>query len=146
MAYTDTKTEEVIYGLSPGTGGVLSGTGDIAWFASLNVAFRVRRVGVLVVTALTVTSSILSLDYQPTAGSAVGRVTAWAGTMTMTTVLGIQGAVFITPELNLELAPGSRLVVNQTQASTAGAGMITIFGDYRWETVTNFPRVTQLAA
>jgi hypothetical protein len=145
VAYTDGKNEEPIYGATS-AGGVLSGTGDIAWWGSLNQAFRLRRVGVLITTGLTVTSSILSLDMQPTAGSAVGRVTAWAGTMTITTAIGVQGAVLVTPELNLELTPGARLIINQTQASTAGACMISVYGDYRWETTANFSRITQLAA
>lgn len=146
MAYTDTKVEEVIYPQGGTSGGVLTGTGDIAYFPAMTQAFRLRRVAVLVVVALTVTSSILSLDLQPTAGSATGRITAWAGTMTMTTTLGVQGAVFCTPELNLEITPGARLVLAQTQASTAGQAMVTVYGDYRWETITNWARVTQLAA
>ena len=145
MAYTDTKDEKVIYG-STTAGGVFSGTGDIAWLPVGLVAFRIRRIAVMISTALTVTSSIISFDLQPTAGSAAGRVTAWAGTLTITTAAGLQGKGFVTPELNLELVPGARLVVNQTQASTAGAGSIIVYGDYRWDTVANFAALTQLAA
>jgi hypothetical protein len=127
-------------------GGVFTGTGDIAWLPAGLVAFRVRRVAILISTALTVTSSIFSLDMQPVAGSAAGRVTAWAGTLTITTTAGLQGKGFVTPELNLELVPGARLILNQTQASTAGAGACIVYGDYRWDTVANFAALTQLAA
>jgi len=146
MAYTDTKSEEIIYGATTGVGGVFTGTGDIAWFAPGAVAFRLRRITVLFNVALTVTSSIFSFDYQPTAGSATGRVTAWAGTLTATTALGGQGKGVITPELNVELVPGSRLVVNQTQGSTAGSGVIAVYGEYRWETVANLTNLAQLSA
>lgn len=146
MAYTDTKFEEVIYPQGGTSGGVLTGTGDIAYFPSITQAFRLRRVSVLVVVAITVTSAIISLDYQPTAGSATGRITAWGGTLTITSAAGLQGNVFTTPELNLEISPGGRLVLNQTQAATAGQAMIAVYGDYRWDTVTNFSRITQLAS
>jgi hypothetical protein len=146
VAYTDTKDEKIIFPAAASAGGVFTGTGDIAWLPVGLVAFRIRRIAVLVTTALTVTSSIFSFDMQPTAGSAAGRVTAWAGTLTITTAAGLQGKGFVTPELNLELVPGARLVVNQTQASTAGQGSIIVYGDYRWDTVANFAALTQLAA
>lgn len=145
MAYTDTKDEKVIYGATS-AGGVFTGTGDIAWLPVGLVAFRVRRIAILITTALTVTSGIFSFDMQPTAGSASGRVTAWAGTLTITTALGLQGKGFVTPELNLELVPGARLILNQTQACTAGAGSCIVYGDYRWDTVANFAALTQLAS
>jgi hypothetical protein len=133
---------KIIYGAHPAG----TGTGDIAWLPVGLVAFRVRRIAVMVSTALTVTNSVFSFDMQPTAGSATGRVTAWAGTLTVPFTGSALGTGFVTPELNLEVVPGARLIVNQTQASTAGAGSIIVYGDYRWDTVTNFTKLTQLAA
>lgn len=145
MSYTTGKSEEIIYGATTASS-VFTGTGDIAWYFAGVMPQRLRRVAVLITTALTVTSSIFSLDMQPTAGSASGRVTAWAGTLTVTTALGLQGKVFVTPELNLELPPGAQLIVNQTQASTAGAGKISVYTEFRWDVVGNLSAMTQLAA
>ena len=113
MAYTDTKDEKIIYGNTT-AGGVFTGTGDIAWLPVGLVAFRIRRIAVMISTALTVTGCNFSFDLQPVAGSAAGRVAAWAGTLTIPQASGLQGKGFVTPELNLELVPGARLVVNQT--------------------------------
>jgi hypothetical protein len=144
MAYDTGKNEEIIFGQS--AAGVFTGTGDIAFYFAATQPQRLRRVAVLITTALTVTSSIFSLDLQPTAGSASGRVTAWAGTLTITTAAGLQGKVFVTPELNLELSPGALLIVNQTQASTAGGGRIAVYTEFRWEAVANLSAMTQLAS
>jgi hypothetical protein len=145
MAYDSNKQEEIIFG-GAGAAGVFTGTGDIAFYVAGAQPQRIRRVSVLITTALTVTSSIFSLDMQPTAGSASGRVTAWAGTLTITTALGLQGKVFTTPELNVELVPGAQFIVNQTQASTAGGGRIMVYGEFRWEQVANMAAMTQLAS
>ena len=135
MSYTHSKEERTLYGGALANGGVFTGTGDIAWFYAIAMPFRLRRVCVLTKVALTVAASILSLDYQPTAGSGSGRVTAWAGTMTvpLTNPTSAAGLFYLTPELNLEMLPGSAFIINQTQASTAGSGVITLYGEYRWE-------------
>lgn len=147
MAYTHSKYEAIIYGAAS-AGGVFTGTGDIAWWAPATVPHRIRRIGVAISTALTVTSSVFSFDKQPTAGSAAGRLVgaAFGGIMTITTALGLQGKTFVTPELNVEVAPGERFVVNQTTGSTAGAGMIILYLEPRWEVVANLVNVTVLSA
>lgn len=147
MAYTHSKYEWIAYGQAS-AGGVFTGTGDICWWAPITVPMRIRRIGVLISTALTVTSSIFSFDKQPTAGSASGRLVgaAFGGTMTITTALGVQGSGFVTPELNVEVLPGQRFVCNQTQASTAGAGMIILYLEPRWENVANIAALTVLSA
>ncbi|PWT71726.1 MAG: hypothetical protein C5B59_17255 [Bacteroidetes bacterium] len=143
--YDNMRWDEIIYGATS-AGGVFTGTGDIAWFPPGMFPLRLRRISVIISTALTVTSSILSFDYQPTSGSATGRVTAYAGTMTITTALGAQGKIMTTPELNLDLTPGGRLIVNQTQASTAGAGAIVVSVEGRFEFPGNNTNMTILSA
>lgn len=143
--YDNYRWDEIIYG-GVSAGGVFTGTGDIAWFVPGIFPLRLRRIAVCISTALTVTSTILSFDYQPTSGSATGRVTAYAGTMTITTAAGLQGKIFVTPELNLDLTPGGRLIVNQTQASTAGAGAIMCNVDARFENPLNNANMTILSS
>lgn len=135
MAYTHTKEERTIYGGTAAVGGVFTGTGDIAWFAPAVMPVRIRRLAVVTLVALTVQASIFSFDFQPIAGSAAGRVTAYGGTMTvpLTNPTSAIGNVYVTPELNIEILPGGRLVVNQTQASTAGSGLVIAYMEMRWE-------------
>lgn len=135
MSYTHSKEERTIYGGTASAGGVFTGTGDIAWFYAISMPFRLRRIGILTKVALTVAASIFSMDMQPTAGSASGRVTAWGGTMTvpLTNPTSAAGLFYISPELNLELLPGAALIINQTQGSTAGSGVISVYGEHRWE-------------
>lgn len=135
MAYTHSKEERIIYGGALAVGGVFTGTGDIAWLSPGIMPIRIRRIAVQTLVALTVTASILSFDHQPVAGSAAGRVAAAGGAMTipLTVPTSAIGLTYITPELNLEILPGGRLVVNQTQSSTAGSGVIIVYMEMRWE-------------
>lgn len=100
----------------------LSSTGDKATWAPSGLPATLRRVAVVVTTAVTTPAAVISLDYRPTAGSATGRVTGGVGTLTVPASSPLGRVVY--KALNTTLLPGQEVVVNVTVA--AGAGVVDV--------------------
>jgi hypothetical protein len=81
----------------------------------------VIAVAITITTAITVTDAIAAVKYRPTPGSASGEVVL--GTITLPvsgSAIGKQYYKRLTPYKAL---PGGELVLDVTQAATAGAGI-----------------------
>ena len=117
MGYADgTFTQPVV------TAADLSATGDKATWNPSGLPATLRRVALIVTTAVTTPAAVVSLDLRPTAGSNTGRVTGGAGTLTIPAA-SPQGRV-VYKDLNTTLLPGQEVVVNVTTA--AGAGVVDV--------------------
>lgn len=115
MGYADgTLTQPVIAAAD------LSATGDKATWNPSGLPATLRRLAVVVTTAVTTPAAVVSLDLRPTAGSNTGRVPGGVGTLTIPSA-SPQGRV-IYKDLNTTLLPGQEVVVNVTTA--AGAGVV----------------------
>lgn len=100
----------------------LSSTGDKAIWTPTGLPATLRRIAVIVTTAVTTPAAVISLDLRPTAGSNTGRVTGGVGTLTVP-VASPQGRV-VYKALNTTLLPGHEVVVNVTTAT--GAGVVDV--------------------
>jgi hypothetical protein len=82
----------------------------------------ITGVAVTITTAITVTSAIATVKYRPTPGSATGEVSLGTITLPVTgSAIGKQYWKKLTPYRAL---PGGELVLDVTQAATAGAGVV----------------------
>ena len=100
----------------------LSATGDKATWAPTGLPATLRRVAVVVTTAVTTPAAVISLDLRPTAGSDTGRVTGGVGTLIVPAASPLGRVIY--KALNSTLLPGQEVVVNVTVA--AGAGVVDV--------------------
>lgn len=100
----------------------LSATGDKATWTPTGLPATLRRVAVVVTTAVTTPAAVVSLDLRPTAGSDTGRVTGGVGTLTVPASSPLGRVVY--KALTRTLLPGQEVVINVTVA--AGAGVVDV--------------------
>lgn len=100
----------------------LSATGDKATWAPTGLPATLRRVAVVVTTAVTTPAAVISLDLRPTAGGDTGRVTGGVGALTVPASSPLGRVIY--KALNSTLLPGQEVVVNVTVA--AGAGVVDV--------------------
>lgn len=97
----------------------------------------VEAVAVTITTAITVTAAIATLKYRPTPGSATGEVSLGTITLPVTgSAIGQQYYKRITP---FKANPGGELVLDVTQAATAGAGVAGVVVSETTEIPGNVP-------
>lgn len=100
----------------------LSSTGDKGLWPPSGLPATIRRVAVVVTTAVTTPAPVLSFDLRPTAGSNTDRVAGGVGTLTIPASSPLGRVIY--KDLNATLLPGQEVVVNATTA--AGAGVVDI--------------------
>lgn len=131
MAYTHSQYEVMMTNVA-----VTTSTGDKAQWAPGYVPHLLRAWAFLVTTQPTVTSLILDLDKQPTAGSASGRIADFVSPLKVP-IATTQGKSVYKDGLQSKVSPGEQLIYNITQASTAGGGSVLIFVEPTWEVPGN---------
>lgn len=93
---------------------------------------NVRALWATVVVTPTVTAVILNYKFRPTPGSATGEVSL--GTLTLPVGAAI-GNQYYKKIQEFKALPGGEIVVDMTQASTAGEACAGIFGEPAWDNV-----------
>lgn len=82
---------------------------------------EIKGAAVTITTAITVTDAIMTFKYRPTPGSATGEVALGTMTLPVTgSAIGKQWWKKFTP---FKANPGGEIVIDVTQAATAGAGV-----------------------
>lgn len=96
----------------------------------------VRRVAFVLEVATSATAATVQIIKRPTPGSTSGQTVV--ATMTFDVVTA-QGSTVYSPDLDLRLAPGEEVVLNQTVAATGGTTTIPVLEiDPDWEAPGNF--------
>lgn len=85
-------------------------------------AITVKRIGVLITTAVTVTAAVLDFDRRVTPGSDTGRVSSGVGRITAPVTGSAIGQV-VYKNVSVDLNPGDEVVFELVTASTAGGGI-----------------------
>lgn len=96
----------------------------------------VRSVSLIEMVANTVTAAIWVLKRRPTPGSSSGEEVV--ATLTVPVAGAAIGRVIYKKGLNVKLNPGDELVMELTQAATAGSVTISVELDVAPENIANF--------
>jgi len=94
---------------------------------------RVRAVGIVLTTALSVAASVITVERAVTPGSVVGAVSL--GTITIPAT-GAIGEVYW-GEFDDVVSPGDQLAVVSDGVTTTGAGRVVVAVEPKWETPEN---------
>lgn len=114
----------------------LAGTGVIARYTAGAQGCTVRRVSFVLEVATSATAATIQIIKRPTPGSTSGQTVVQTMTFDVVTA---QGATVYSPDLDLRLAPGEQVVINQTVAATGGTTTIPVLEiDPDWEAPGNF--------
>lgn len=98
-------------------------------------------IAITITTAITVTDAIMTVKYRPTPGSATAEVTLGSVTLPVTgSAIGKQYYKRLTPYKAL---PGGEIVLDVSQAATAGAGIAGVLAN---ETTEHPSSVTNMVA
>lgn len=137
--YTDSQRAMMI-GV-PGTPIPTQGTGIKGASSCVPIMrpFEVIAVAATITTAMTVTDAILSVKYRPTPGSATAEVVLGTITLPVTgSAIGKQYYKRLTP---FKCLPGGEVVLDLTQASTAGAASFGVLTNEITEHPSDVPNM-----
>ena len=104
---------------------------------------NVQALAITITTAITVTDAIMTLKYRPTPGSASGEVAL--GTMTLPVTGSAIGKQYYKKLASYKALPGGEIVLDVTQAGTAGAGIGGVLTDEVTEPPGNVPNMVASA-
>jgi len=131
MSY-DQQKDQLLLAIAAATTatGVIAGT---RWYPPFHPV-TVQEFSAQITTSPTVTATILALKRRPTPGSATGEVIILTLTLPVAAVIG---NVYYKRGGDTKISPGDELVVDVTQASTAGAATMGCAWSPSWEAPAN---------
>jgi len=134
LAYTDSQFSQTLLAAID-----LTATGDKAVWAPLGLPTTLRRIAVVVTTAVTTPAARLTLDLRPTAGSDTGRVTAGVDGVLIPAASPLGRVVY--QEVNKTVLPGQEVVLAVTVAAGAGVATLRLIFDPVSDIPANNPRM-----
>ena len=102
---------------------LLSGVTDNLRLFRILRPITVKRIGVLIPVAPTVTAPVVDFDRRITPGSDTGRVDQGVGRMTFPAVADTPIGEVVYKNVSVDLNPGDEVSVQVVTAATAGAGL-----------------------
>jgi hypothetical protein len=124
-----------------GTAADLATAADLGRLVAGYVGFTVRAIAAVVTEVVGTAPASVELDFQPTAGSASGRVNHAIMTIPLAASVG---DVFYRDGLDLRVDPGEAIVIETDgDATSTGAVAVTVYLERHWEQPANFPVMTE---
>src|SRR5690242_15713214 len=131
MAYTNDQVEYLLASAQ-----ALTSTGDKLTWSPNYTPHLIRAVAITITTAMTVQTATVKFTTRPTPGSNSGISAGDIAILNLLTTYAISTVVY-KDAIAKKILAGQELVVNVSQAATAGNGNVSIFAEPSWESPLN---------